>query len=518
MKLKLLFVPRCPTDPNTQAVIHSLFFPPLGISVLTRFLRDNGIDVDQDDLDVKVARHNEVHSGPDRIQLEMFLDGDRVARFFRTCEDAALEREAEKMLALTEHRGYDVFGLSLMPTINPSVSAITLALAKCLKKWYGASVLIGGNVYGQVEYELLRTGFVDARGIGSSETADGEWNLLNFCRTYRPGKAMNQIKGLVFERNGHLESTPVTYDLDQQLQIVTPSFEGLPMDCYRVHIRSPVGGRTRESEMTVIPYFYIRGCPHRCAFCSHARRPRWRGKEPAEVADDLETLSRQYGTNLFYFHNPTVNPTRAYAEAVADAIIARGLDLLWSDCANLSPLNDSLLGKLKRSGAARLVFGMESGSPSMLRFIDKDFSVGEAERALQRVHAARIWSEIDVITGFPYEYERDVDCTLRFFERNRQSIQGVSLNKFWLEGPLLHSPEKYGIRIRANPGETYLDWSVNGYDEIWGIDWDERRRITNDSYERLMEFVRAHDIVGPGIHYLYHQILHDPRWGVAEKE
>jgi hypothetical protein len=59
MRLKLIFLPWHHRDPVQGRPYGAIGFPPLGIATLTAILRKHGFSVEQDDLDVKVVRHNE---------------------------------------------------------------------------------------------------------------------------------------------------------------------------------------------------------------------------------------------------------------------------------------------------------------------------------------------------------------------------------------------------------------------------------------------------------------------------
>ena len=431
--------------PRTDAI----YLPPLGIATLTSFLRQHGIDTSQDDLLTRVYHHNRNHTEPSaRIHIEKFYEPDRIETFIRTGSESELEKEGEKILSLTATEGFDVFGLSIYETYNRSTIAAALVLAKLIKERHGAHVVMGGAIRDGVVPTMLRTGWIDYRINRDDYGSQGEVNLLNFCRMVEAGQEPRNVAGITYWRDEQLIVNPPATERDG---FSRPTFEGLPLELYRKKVAVVEPPWTIHSEEAlVLPYFFIRGCPNRCAFCACSTDPFWRAKKPAQVAEDLAFLSEQYATSNFYFLNSGFNPTYRYAEKVCQAIQAEGVRLHWSDCVNVRNLDGRLIREMRRSGASRLVFGMESASPKILSVINKPVDPKEVESMIRLAHEMGIWCELEIICGFPHESELDVDLTIDFISRNHKYLRNVNLFKFWVEGLYRTEPERFGIRFRRD--------------------------------------------------------------------
>lgn len=212
MKLKLLFLPRYHADPNTGEKDFPPFFPPLGIATLTSFLRGRDIDVDQDDLNIKTVRRN-MDSKHEDIDLEKFFDPKRIKDFFKDASDPDLEGEARKIVEMTDIKGYDVVGLSLMPTDNPSTAGVALAVSKIIKERYNPEIVIGGSISSvDAEKKLLQTGYIDHRILGNPSLSSGETNLLDFCRRLEKNRKIEETYGLTGFKNGEYFYNEEDYD------------------------------------------------------------------------------------------------------------------------------------------------------------------------------------------------------------------------------------------------------------------------------------------------------------------
>ena len=280
-------------DPNDYRPINPPYFPPLGISTLTGFLRQKGHNVDQDDLDIKVAHDNRFSNNPQKkVDLKVFVDQERIDRFFKTREEPVLEREAEKILEKTNLAGYDAVGFSLMPTDNPSSITVAVVLGKVLKKKYNPIILVGGSVNGEVEKQLLETGFIDYRIMGNPLNSEAEINTLDFIERFEAGKDLNKSLGAThINKSGNLTNCSKNFTEEERLMITKPDFEGLPMELYKRPMGNQINGK--EVKILVIPYFFQKGCPHACAFCSQSITRGWKIKEPKEIVDELKFFKKK---------------------------------------------------------------------------------------------------------------------------------------------------------------------------------------------------------------------------------
>lgn len=507
MKLKLLFLPRYHANPNTGEKDLPPFYPPLSISTLKSFMKKNqdkhSFKVEQDDLDIKTVRHNMETSEEDKINLKKFFHQGRIYDFLKNEIDPGLEEEAEKIIEMTDLKGYDVVGLSLMPTDNPSTAGVTLAVSKKIKERYDPTIIIGGSIRdgSKTEKKLIGSKYIDYRILGSPSTSAGEYNLLDFCQKYESGNVL-ETTGLVWNDSGKYKVNHLDYSEELKAKATFPEFEGLPIDLYRRKIEREVDGREMEMELLVIPVFFIRCCPYSCAFCSNSRINAWGHKDPKIVADKLESLKKKYDTKYFFFHNTSINPTYEYAERFADEIIKRDLDIQWSDCANFKPLDKHLLRKLKKAGAGRLVFGFESASPPILKYINKPFTINNAEKVLKAAHELNIWVELDMICGFPYESEKDTEATLQFLKKHKDEIEACYLNKFWVDGLFKETPEKYGIEPRGEAA-THTNWAARPYDEKYGLKWKDRKRKTEETFKKIQNMINRNSTPPPHIHEFF---------------
>lgn len=125
MKIKIFYSPR----------IYKSYIPPLGLSLLTSFIKQNNFHIEQDDLNIKVQ------SSKSNINMDLFNNAGKVKKFLEG-GDEDLEREGRKILEMTEWKGFDMYGFSVVDLDSLPALSSSLVLSKILKKETGAYTII----------------------------------------------------------------------------------------------------------------------------------------------------------------------------------------------------------------------------------------------------------------------------------------------------------------------------------------------------------------------------------------
>lgn len=252
MKLKLLVIPRYEIAQEKEITTRNIVtFPPLGIATLTGFLRQHDLKVDQDDLNIKVFYHNLSENDPEKmIRIEMFNDKKRIEKLSKTGHDSELEREGEKMLKLTNLKGYDVIGFSIYETSTPSVGGIALVLAKLLKEKYESTIICGGRPHQGVIEKLVASKFIDYGFYG-----DAQMKVMSFMERFENDKKIEGIEDMVYlNEYGNVVRNPGS---GKEKILVKPDFDGLPIDLYRTKIFWEDRGIVYN--ILLLPYRFILG-------------------------------------------------------------------------------------------------------------------------------------------------------------------------------------------------------------------------------------------------------------------
>jgi radical SAM superfamily enzyme YgiQ (UPF0313 family) len=217
-----------------------------------------------------------------------------------------------------------------------------------------------------------------------------------------------------------------------------------------------------------LPYLSSRGCPwRRCAFCTHRKTYLSYREETVErTVERLAGLRTKYGVSRFSFVDEMIHPRRF--DALSRALIESGMEITYSAYAKPTDgFNRPLLERMHASGARVLMWGVESGNQRVLDAMKKGARVPVMERVLRDAHDAGIWNLVFLLFGFPSETGEEFEETVRFAERNRDSIDAISKSLFLLMpgSEVFRFPEKFHLariipRAGRDPISVAFDYEV----------------------------------------------------------
>ena len=135
----------------------------------------------------------------------------------------------------------------------------------------------------------------------------------------------------------------------------------------------------------------------------------------------MKLRKEQYKINFVNFWDELTFPTMNAAEKFADCLIEEGLGLYWIASVRSELLKGEqgtkVARKLKESGCHGLAFSLESGSPKILKAMNKKNSVEDFIQQCGILREADIDVYTSIIVGFPQETAETLDKTFEVLER-----------------------------------------------------------------------------------------------------
>ncbi len=273
---------------------------------------------------------------------------------------------------------------------------------------------------------------------------EGEETLTALVATDGAREAWSKIAGLSYRWGTtihHTAAAPVPPDVDH---LPLPARHLIPLGRYRT-LGMPVSLTTS------------RGCPYKCIFCVGRKMvgARVRYRQPTAVVEEMARLAG-LGFTQINLADDLFTANRRHCLAVCDAIIARGINLRWSAFARVDTVSPEILARMREAGCQAVSFGIESGSPEILKTIKKGFVLDQAESAVKMCRDAGIAPHASFILGLPGETPETLAQTLAFGERLEQ--EGLC----------------YGFHLLAPfPGTAVYDRAADYGLEILSANWDD---------------------------------------------
>jgi radical SAM superfamily enzyme YgiQ (UPF0313 family) len=270
-------------------------------------------------------------------------------------------------------------------TMNFPVAAEILKTAKEIAP-YATTVMGGPHVTFDVLNTLSRYPEIDLLVLG-----EGEETIRELTPVLGTRSAWPSIKGIAFRENGVpvvTESRGFIQDLET---IPMPARHLLPTSRYQA-LGFPVSIITS------------RGCPNRCIFCQGRRMvgSRVRYRDPLRVVDEIEDVL-SYGFHRINIADDLFLSDKARARAICDEILRRDLTFTWSAFVRVNIMDADILKRMRKAGCDTVSFGIESGSPEMLKRIRKGITLEQGRRAVAFCREAGITPFASFMVGLPGE-------------------------------------------------------------------------------------------------------------------
>ncbi|MGE0065438.1 MAG: radical SAM protein [Methanobacteriales archaeon] len=235
---------------------------------------------------------------------------------------------------------------------------------------------------------------------------EGEETITELAEKYekKDKKGLEEVKGIAYRKGSKLkinEPRPLIKDLDR---LPFPARHLIPFHEYETS-NEEAGGMITS-----------RGCVYSCEYCSSSliMGKKFRFRSPENVVDEVEELVYKYGLHDIAFLDDTFMLHRRRAQAIADEIKARGIDVNFVTSSRVDMVKRPLLEKLKSAGMSTIYYGVESGSQRILDLMKKGITLQQAKDAVKTAKNVGIDVIASFILGYPGETPEEMDKTIDF--------------------------------------------------------------------------------------------------------
>lgn len=271
-------------------------------------------------------------------------------------------------------------------------------LEKIKRRAPRSTVIVGGP-----HPTILPEDALSLPGVDIAVRGEGELVLGPLLRSLAAGKGWEEVPGISYRGNGrvvHVGDTPRPEDLDA---LPFPDFDAFPIERY-----------FRLKGFRELPVITARGCPMRCTFCQPTVNrifgPRVRFRSPGSVVDEMEFLFRRYRLDLVFFSDDTFTADQGRVVAICEEMLRRRLNIFWR-CASTVGLKRETLRAMRRSGCLVVSFGVESGSPLILRNVEKNITPEKTRETFRSCQELGLLTWAFLMVGNPGETRETVVAT-----------------------------------------------------------------------------------------------------------
>lgn len=276
-----------------------------------------------------------------------------------------------------------------------------------------------------------------------------------------------------------------------------------------------------------------RGCPFSCSFCSTKTfwRQKYRLRNIDDILNEINYVRERYGDKIYSFSHDLFTANKFRIVEFCDKIDELPYKIKWTCSSRIDTINENLIDRMLSSGLCAIYYGIETGSQSMQRRINKNLNI---ERCREIVKYS-IRRGVNVITsfiyGFPDEVEEDVESTMQLMLSLLEMGADVQIHRLQFE-PGTQIFNSYIIHLQYctdlfNAGYAVRDLEANIKNDknIFSIFWDLPTQIRTEmklleilhsilkiypkAYVKMFKFLSNRGFTYYSIYRLFFQILED---------
>ena len=212
-----------------------------------------------------------------------------------------------------------------------------------------------------------------------------------------------------------------------------------------------------------------RSCAFKCAFCNYPTRA-----GNLSLAG-LNTLEREFSSMLalgdvrnVVFIDDTFNVPLPRFKDICRLMIRNDYRFNWFSYFRCSNSDEETIELMAESGCKGVFLGIESGSPTILKNMNKAATVEKYEKGIEMLRQHGILTFGSFITGFPGETDETVRETMDFIRGTKPDFYRTQLWYCEHGTPIVNQRDQYGIE-----GDGFV-WRHNTMDSMEAMDWIER--------------------------------------------
>jgi radical SAM superfamily enzyme YgiQ (UPF0313 family) len=278
-----------------------------------------------------------------------------------------------------------------------------------------AVIIAGGSAAMSVPKLLLQNSKVDIVCAG-----EGEKVIINLLKGLKNDtlEDLKNIRGFYYKVNGEIfysGSPELLHDLDSESDV--PAYDLLPMEIY---LSNPAVGFGRDIDL-----ISSRGCPFSCTFCYQPWGSHFRAHSVDFIIDTLKHLKRDYMIDFVSFQDDEFMARKDRVYEFCEKVHKHIPGLLWSCTGRVNLVNEDIVKTMKNAGCVSISYGFESGSPRMLKSMNKIATIEKMENAVKVNRKYGMMLPVSFIIGMPGEDEGSCRETVEFCVRNEIPLKSI---------------------------------------------------------------------------------------------
>ncbi|MDC0335290.1 B12-binding domain-containing radical SAM protein [Pseudodesulfovibrio sp.] len=305
--------------------------------------------------------------------------GHEVQGYNANSGNCSPEESIDTILRIADEGDFDMVGMGGLCMSFPFQKTVFNRLAAQKDR---PLLISGGNMFTS-EPDFC----MEEYGVDFGIFGEGEIPFLKLLDALKKKQDFTHIGGLYYRGGNTIRSTKIPGEVVEDLDL-------LPYPAYDLFYDD----ETILSQ-AVFSIYTSRSCPFNCSFCYHPVGSRYRRRSVANVVAEIKFMHAKYGKRAYFFGDELFLVDEQWVLDFCDEIEKLTCLDDWSCQTRASHVEPHILKRIKEAGCHHVRVGIESGSDTVLRSMNKKTSREDNLRAVRNIREAGINMDGGVIIG-----------------------------------------------------------------------------------------------------------------------
>ena len=202
------------------------------------------------------------------------------------------------------------------------------------------------------------------------------------------------------------------------------------------------------------PIYTSRGCLYNCTFCSKITSNSFRTIPISQIVEEIEEV-KEIGFDNIVFGDDNIAVKPSHLRSVLKAVTPLGI--MFRLNMDSRHITREMLKQAKEAGCTEISMGIESGSQKMLNLMNKQTTVEENKRAIEKIKEVGITAKAYFMVNFLGETDKTVQETINFIKEVQPDKSFLSAFAPLPGSYVFNNLEQYDITwMSSNWSDYYL--------------------------------------------------------------
>jgi len=326
---------------------------------------------------------------------------------------------------------YDLTGEGTLPKINADIVGITASsplfhsainIMNNIKEYNPDACFIIGGPHATVAPQTC-----EEEGFDVVVAGEGEEVIVNLVKSWEAVKPKDALGGVV-------TANPIC-PLDK---LPYPDRDAIDMNKYHYYL---YGKRLTNIQTQ-------RGCSYGCAFCCgrDVQSYRWARQRSVEnVRGEIQLLKEKYGIGALMFFDDEINLNKKHTLEMCKML--KEEDIIWRAMIRSNLFDEELAKAMADAGCKELGCGVETGSPTIKKNINKGTTIEQDFKARELCKKYDIKFKCFIVIGLPGENYQTFNETREWIWKAEPDNFDYTILVPYPGSPIWNHPERYDVQF-----------------------------------------------------------------------